>query len=87
MCTIFRTSHPCSSALTWRDIQYLLIYTSNPTDLQEGDFSTNGAGLQVGSKFGFGAVDAEAVVTRARFWINVPDVFVYEQDVLGSTSK
>ena len=33
---------------------------------------TNGAGIRVSSQFGFGVIDAEAMVTRARGWINVP---------------
>lgn len=33
---------------------------------------TNGAGIRVSSQFGFGVIDAEAMVTRAREWINVP---------------
>ena len=32
----------------------------------------NGGGLKVSHKFGFGAVDAEALVTRARRWTTVP---------------
>ena len=72
-----------SPKLTWRDMQYLLIYTANPTNLKDGDFTTNGAGLQVGNKFGFGAVDAEAVVTRARYWKNVPGVLVEEYTVIA----
>ena len=62
----------CSSDLTWRDVQYLIAYTSNRDKLVEGEWFTNGGGLRVSPKFGFGAVDAEAMVTRARRWINVP---------------
>ena len=61
-----------SSKLTWRDIQYLIIYTSDTTKLS-GDWIINGAGLKVSSQFGFGAIDAEAIVTRARHWISVPE--------------
>ena len=62
-----------SQNLTWRDIQYLFAYTSNPTSLVNGEWTTNGAGLSVSQKFGFGAIDAEAMVTRARRWIIVPE--------------
>ena len=61
-----------SSDLTWRDVQYLIVYTSDTTKLKGGEWTTNGAGLRVSSQFGFGAIDAEAMVTRARNWINVP---------------
>lgn len=66
-----------SNNLTWRDVQYLIVYTSNPDILMEDDLDgdlwvTNGAGLRVSHSFGFGAIDAEAMVTRARHWVNVP---------------
>ena len=62
-----------SPDLTWRDVQYLIAYTSNPGILSGGIWTTNGAGLRVSHQFGFGAIDAEAMVTRARHWINVPE--------------
>lgn len=64
----------CSPALTWRDVQYLLAYTS----VQEGlgspshQWTVNGGGLLISKEFGFGAVDAEALVSRAKHWISVP---------------
>ena len=39
----------------------------------ESGWMINGAGLNVSSAFGFGAIDAEAMVTRAKHWINVPE--------------
>ena len=65
-------THIHSSNLTWRDIQYLVAYTSDSSSLRDGDWVMNGAGLNVSHKFGFGAIDAEAMVTRGRRWINVP---------------
>ncbi len=63
-----------SPDLTWRDIQYLIIYTSDTTNLlQSGEWSVNHAGLKVSPQFGFGAIDAEAMVTRAKHWTNVPE--------------
>ena len=65
-----------SSRLTWRDIQYLIVYTSNSEPLHlvtDTNHFVNGAGLTVSHQFGFGAIDAEAMVTRAKRWINVPE--------------
>ncbi len=64
-----------SNDLTWRDVQYLIVYTSNRDILVNGDWFTNGAtpSLRISYKFGFGALDAEALVTRARNWISVPE--------------
>jgi subtilisin family serine protease len=56
--------------LTWRDVQYLIVYTANP-NLTAGPLTQNGAGLVVSRQYGFGVMDAEAMVTRARHWINV----------------
>ena len=52
-------------------MQYLIVYTSNP-DLTAGPVTRNGAGLSVSRQYGFGVMDAEAMVTRARHWVNVP---------------
>jgi len=48
--------------------------TSNSKPLidETDDEFTNGAGLTVSHQFGFGAIDAEAMVTRAESWENVP---------------
>lgn len=55
-------------------MQYLLIYTANSGALQGGGlWYTNGAGLNVSPQFGFGAINAEAVVTKAHYWKAVPE--------------
>ena len=56
-------------------MQYLIAYTSNPDILTGDDWVTNAAGLRVSLHFGFGAIDAEAMVTRARHWTNVPEQY------------
>ena len=53
-------------------MQYLIVYTSNTELTNTANSITNGAGLLVSRQFGFGVMDAEAMVTRARHWINVP---------------
>ena len=57
-------------------MQYLLAYTSDSSHLVNGDWRVNGAGLRVSHKHGFGAIDAEAMVTRAKRWINVPQQII-----------
>ena len=56
-------THAHRPDLTWRDIQYLIAYTSNPDPLlsETDDEFVNGAGLTVSHQFGFGAIDAEAI--------------------------
>ena len=75
LCCLF-FSHQ-SPALTWRDVQYLIAYTSSTGKLVGGTWTVNKAGLNVSHEFGFGAIDAEALVTRARHWITVPPQLVY----------
>ena len=58
------------------------MYTSNPTIINDDDGDddddnddrpiVNGARRTFRHGSGFGAIDAEALVTRARRWINVP---------------
>ena len=66
-------------------MQYLIAYTSNPDILSGGNWVTNGAGLKVSHQFGFGALDAEALVTRARQWISVPEQ--YSKIISGSQTS
>lgn len=58
--------------LTWRDVQHLLVKTSRPVHLKADDWKTNAAGLRVSHLYGFGLVDAEALVLEASEWRTVP---------------
>ena len=57
--------------MTWRDVQYLIVYTANPRKTP-APRTLNRTGLTVSRQYGFGVLDIEALVTRARHWINVP---------------
>uniref|UniRef100_A0A8D3BP43 P/Homo B domain-containing protein n=1 Tax=Scophthalmus maximus TaxID=52904 RepID=A0A8D3BP43_SCOMX len=58
--------------LTWRDVQHLLVKTSRPVHLKADDWKTNAAGHRVSHLYGFGLVDAEAMVLEATKWRTVP---------------
>uniref|UniRef100_A0A8C3KD53 Proprotein convertase subtilisin/kexin type 6 n=1 Tax=Calidris pygmaea TaxID=425635 RepID=A0A8C3KD53_9CHAR len=58
--------------LTWRDVQHLLVKTSRPVHLRAPDWKTNGAGHKVSHLYGFGLVDADAIVVEAKKWKAVP---------------
>uniref|UniRef100_A0A8P4KIP7 P/Homo B domain-containing protein n=1 Tax=Dicentrarchus labrax TaxID=13489 RepID=A0A8P4KIP7_DICLA len=58
--------------LTWRDVQHLLVKTSRPVHLKADDWMINAAGHTVSHLYGFGLVDAEAMVLEARKWMTVP---------------
>eukprot|EP00761_Pharyngomonas_kirbyi_P006945 gb/GECH01006954.1/.p1 GENE.gb/GECH01006954.1/~~gb/GECH01006954.1/.p1 ORF type:complete len:726 (+),score=111.92 gb/GECH01006954.1/:1-2178(+) len=55
-------------ALTWRDVQYLLILTAQQNDPHNSEWITNAAGLKFNINYGFGRVDAAAAVLAAEEW-------------------
>ncbi|KAI6174897.1 Peptidase S8 S53 and Proprotein convertase domain containing protein [Aphelenchoides bicaudatus] len=56
--------------LTWRDMQHIVVRTSNPAGLKAGDWKTNGVGRNVSHSFGYGLLNAGAML--ARVWRTVP---------------
>ncbi|XP_026105675.1 proprotein convertase subtilisin/kexin type 6-like [Carassius auratus] len=58
--------------ITWRDVQHLLVKTSRQAHLKASDWKTNAAGHKVSHLYGFGLVDAEAMVVEAKNWRKVP---------------
>ncbi|MEE6503407.1 hypothetical protein FKM82_004820 [Ascaphus truei] len=57
--------------LTWRDMQHLVVRTSNPSHLNANDWITNGVGRKVSHSYGYGLLDAGAMVTLAKNWTTV----------------
>ncbi|XP_057209508.1 furin (paired basic amino acid cleaving enzyme) a [Triplophysa rosa] len=57
--------------LTWRDMQHLVVRTSNPAHLSTNDWKTNGVGRRVSHSYGYGLLDAGAIVALAKNWTNV----------------
>jgi len=58
--------------LTWRDIQALIVTTAQITSPVDEGWKRNGAGFHFNHKFGFGRLDANAMVEAARNWDNLP---------------
>lgn len=59
--------------LTWRDMQYLVVYTSRPGPLEkESGWTLNGVRRKYSHKFGYGLMDAGAMVALAEQWNTVP---------------
>jgi subtilisin family serine protease/subtilisin-like proprotein convertase family protein len=59
-------------ALTYRDVQQVLLLSAGHYDLADTDVTSNGAGLLVSHNIGFGVPDAGAAVALARAWSNRP---------------
>ncbi|TGL65649.1 S8 family serine peptidase [Leptospira jelokensis] len=55
-------------SLSWRDVRELVAYSARQNDPGDLDWDTNGAGLHVNHKYGFGAIDAEQLLLRASSW-------------------
>ena len=55
-----------SPRLTWRDIQHIVVWTSNWLPLKhDQDWNNNGVGLTVNRKFGYGLLMADKIVEMA----------------------
>ena len=70
--------------LSWRDLQYLILLSSNPRPLQaESGWQANSLGRLVSHKFGYGLLDAGSLVRMALNWTNVPGQRVCETRLEG----
>uniref|UniRef100_A0A8C1E302 Proprotein convertase subtilisin/kexin type 5a n=1 Tax=Cyprinus carpio carpio TaxID=630221 RepID=A0A8C1E302_CYPCA len=69
-------------ALTWRDVQHIVVKTSRRGHLSASDWQSNGAGYDVSHLYGFGLMDAEAMVKEAETWKQVPPQHVCEENVV-----
>ena len=55
--------------LSWRDMQHIVLLTANPKPLLgEPGWLANGVGRQYSLKFGYGLMDADAMVELAQVW-------------------
>ncbi|XP_054285539.1 furin-like protease 1, isoforms 1/1-X/2 isoform X1 [Macrosteles quadrilineatus] len=60
-------------ALTWRDMQHIVVATARPANLRAPDWTVNGVGRNVSHSFGYGLMDATSMVRVARTWQTVPE--------------
>ncbi|KAG7481259.1 hypothetical protein MATL_G00064660 [Megalops atlanticus] len=73
---IFALALEQNPALTWRDLQHLVVWTSEFDPLANNPgWKKNGAGLMVNSRFGFGLLNAKALVDLAdpKVWKHIPE--------------
>uniref|UniRef100_A0A7M4E7E7 Neuroendocrine convertase 1 n=1 Tax=Crocodylus porosus TaxID=8502 RepID=A0A7M4E7E7_CROPO len=73
---IFALALEANPNLTWRDMQHLVVWTSEYDPLAGNPgWKKNGAGLMVNSRFGFGLLNAKALVDLAdpKVWKSVPE--------------
>lgn len=58
--------------LTWRDLQHIVVLSARPENLNVNDWKKNGVGRLVSHWFGYGLMDASAMVDLAANWTLVP---------------
>ena len=67
--------------LTWRDMQHIVVITSNPSPLMlESGWMENGVGRKYSHKFGYGLMDAAAMVNVAKIWKGVGKQVICETE-------
>merc|ERR1711962_1206238 len=83
---VFALAIEANRGLTWRDMQHLTVLTSKRNSLFDSKsrffWNMNGVGLEFNHLFGFGVLDAGAMVALAKQWKTVPARFHCEA---GST--
>ncbi|XP_013913556.1 PREDICTED: neuroendocrine convertase 2 [Thamnophis sirtalis] len=92
---VFALALEANVALTWRDLQHLTVLTSKRNQLHDEvhKWRRNGVGLEFNHLFGYGVLDAGAMVTMAKDWKTVPERFhcvggsVQEPQKVSSGSK
>ncbi|RVE44747.1 hypothetical protein evm_010599 [Chilo suppressalis] len=74
--------------LTWRDVQHLIVWTSdyNPLTNNPG-WQINGVGLRFDIRFGFGLMNAGALVAAALNWTTVPEKFTCQIETAPSENR
>ncbi|XP_045216298.2 furin-like protease kpc-1 isoform X4 [Mercenaria mercenaria] len=75
MCALALQANPM---LTWRDLQHIVVMTAKPDYLHDNSWITNGVGRKVSHSFGYGLMDAAAMVQLAKNWTTVPPQYVCE---------
>lgn len=64
--------------LSWRDMQYLVMQTALPVDLENGEWQTTTIGKKFSHTFGYGKIDSWATIEAAKTFKNVkPQAWFY----------
>lgn len=62
--------------LTWRDLQHIVVHTAQKTSPKDDGWKYNGANILFNHKFGFGSINATALVNAAEKWKHVAEQHV-----------
>lgn len=75
ICALVLESNP---RLSWRDMQHIVVRTAKPANLVAKDWRTNALGRNVSHAFGYGLMDAAAMILMAKQWTSVPTQYTCE---------
>lgn len=75
ICALVLESNP---RLTWRDMQHIVVRTAKPANLIAKDWRTNALGRNVSHAFGYGLMNAAAMILMAKQWTTVPIQYTCE---------
>ncbi|XP_071650464.1 neuroendocrine convertase 2 isoform X1 [Temnothorax longispinosus] len=88
---VFALALEANPQLTWRDIQHLTVLTSKRNSLFDAKdrfhWTMNGVGLEFNHLFGYGVLDAGAMVALAKKWKTVPPRYHCEAGSTFETQK
>ncbi|XP_043462126.1 neuroendocrine convertase 2 [Leptopilina heterotoma] len=88
---VFALALEANPQLTWRDIQHLTVLTSKRNSLFDAngrfDWTMNGVGLEFNHLFGYGVLDAGAMVALSKKWKTVPPRYHCEAGVVNTPMK
>ncbi|KAL1512584.1 hypothetical protein ABEB36_002153 [Hypothenemus hampei] len=88
---VFALALDANTKLSWRDIQHLTVLTSKRNSLfdAKGRFhwTMNGVGLEFNHLFGFGVLDAGAMVALAKQWQTVPPRYHCEGGIVSELKR
>lgn len=81
-----------NNELTWRDVQYITVLTARPEPMVDGEWTQNALGREVSLRYGYGLMDAAAMVKMAKIWTTLPEKHICEitskdvQSILSSNT-
>jgi len=84
---IFALVLEANPKLTWRDMQHLVVTTAQKTSPKDMGWKYNGAGIEFNHKFGFGRLNASALIDAAEHWKHVPEQHICQIKGLHNIQK
>lgn len=84
---IFALVLEANPKLTWRDLQHIVVQTAQVTSPKDEGWRRNGANVLFNHKFGFGRLNASALINGAIGWKHVADQHVCNVNGIKGANK